>query len=136
MKHDIQGTVSAVAGSCANCGNQPVRGDRVPDFTGAICCSGACAIISDETLEREIVTCLAEPPTVDCTNCGREMTPLDVVLYSQDGLPFCSRVCERKYPKPIGARELRPVLAGAALAVLALTASLLLCIVYWFKHPH
>jgi ribosomal protein L32 len=130
---DQKSAAASAAGICANCGNYLSPGDSLPNSTGAMCCSSACAIISDEELERSIMS-LAAPQTVECTNCGRQLMTLDGVFYSQDGLAFCSQLCEQKYPKPIGARELRPVLAGAALAVLALTAFLLVRIVYWFKY--
>jgi hypothetical protein len=59
---------------------------------------------------------------------------LEPVVYSQDSLVFCSVACEQKYPKPIGGRQFRPVLTVAAIAVLALTAFLLMCIIYRFKY--
>jgi hypothetical protein len=91
--------------------------------------------MSDQESEFEAVyssTLLAG----ECTNCGRRIMAFDAALYSQDGLVFCSAACEGMYPKPIGRREFRPVLMVAAVIVLALTAFMLISIIYRFKYSH
>jgi hypothetical protein len=75
-------------------------------------------------------------PADSCANCAKPLVAaitLDAVVYSQDGLVFCSDACEQSYPKPIGDRRFRPVLAAAAIAVLTITSFLLMCVVYRFR---
>jgi hypothetical protein len=75
-------------------------------------------------------------PADSCANCGKHLaaaiTP-DAAVYSQDGLVFCSDACEQSYPQPIGDRKFRSVLAVAAIAVVTITAFLLVCVVYRFR---
>jgi hypothetical protein len=78
-------------------------------------------------------------PAEGCANCRKPLAAAmmpEAVVYSQDGLAFCSGVCEHSYPKPIGGREFRAVLAAAAIAVVALTTFLLVCVVYRFRYLH
>jgi hypothetical protein len=78
-------------------------------------------------------------PADSCANCGKPLVAAikaDAVLGSEDGLMFCSDLCEQSYPKPIGDRRFRPVLVAAAIAFLAATAFLLVCVVYRFRYLH
>lgn len=133
MKAQDRSAAPGMASECPTCGNTLSPSDCVPNSIGAMCCSCGCAAMSDMVREERAATYSSTVLAGECTNCGREIMSFDDVWNSPDGLSFCSAACERMYPKPIGGREFRLALIAAAFTVLALTAVMLICIIYRFK---
>jgi hypothetical protein len=112
--------IQASAAKCANCGNSISADDFAHNSRHELCCSEACATLSDRAA-----------PLPACANCGGACE-YPTLVRSLDGLPFCSAACERSYPKPASSPEVRRILWTTAAAMLVLTAFLLALIIHHF----
>ena len=126
IRHEISEQLLQAALRCANCRNYLSSDDFTHNSESQPCCSAACAIISDDR----------SAPVPSCTNCGDRSDILGNMVYSRDGLPFCSPACASLYPKPVSSPEVRRILWAAAATMFLVTAFLLLLIITHFSRAN
>jgi len=108
---------------CAYCHNSLLDEDYTFSTGGEVCCSTACAVLADENSEASAL------PAVICTNCDAACADAEHIIFSADGLPFCSGECANRYPKTVYAPEVRRVLYSAVAGMLLAAVVVLLVII-------